>query len=125
MKWLDSNLTDWQRDMMNPLLPGTCVISSATYTKDSAGANIVSYAAVSGGTVACRLDPLGNSTAKEMTTILGREALNRARFLTVPYDAPLAIDRRITIDSKTYEVATLVDEHSARAVRRAIVVRME
>lgn len=124
MTWLNDAMTTWQRDMVSALLPTTCIISAPTVTKDSAGANVYAYAAVAGGTVSCRLDPLGNSTAREVGELLGRETLNRARFLTVPYDAPLAIDYQITINSTIYQIVQLVDDQSAKAVQRAIVARL-
>lgn len=125
MTWLSAGQSTWQRDMVDNLLPDTCVISAPTYTPDSAGSNTLTFAAVAGGTVSCRLDPLENSTAKALMVELGREVMMRSRFLTVPYNAPLALDYRVVVNETTYEILRLEDDHSARIARRAIVARME
>jgi hypothetical protein len=42
--------------------------------------------------------------------------------LTVPYDANIAQGDKVTVGGRTYDVRTVADDHSLRAVRRAILV---
>lgn len=105
-------------------LPDTAVISSMTAVADGAGGWTETWAAVSGGTVACRLDPVkgGNSG---IVTVPGREGLIVQYQLTTEYDAPLAVNRRVTIGGDVYEVVQLSDDHSWRVSRRALLSRID
>lgn len=124
MGWLNDGFINWQREIIEQnLLPSTCVISNPVYTPDSAGALTTSYNPA--GTVACRLDPITTTNAK-ITIELNQQMLERARILTVPKDAPLALDVRVVVDAnRAYKVLSLSDDHSARVVRRAIVGEFE
>jgi head-tail adaptor len=108
------------RAQLNARLPGTAVIQQAIRTPDGAGGWSETWTAVTGGTVACRLDPIGVGTVRE-TSIALRETLVVRYRLTVPYDAPLAADFRVVINGKTYEIVQLDDQHSQRVSRRAVV----
>jgi head-tail adaptor len=120
MTWLpDDELAQFRADILDAL-PDTGVIQAVTRTSDGAGGWSESWSAVSGGTVACRLDPLKGSTV-QAGVIAGQESLTLRYQVTVPYDAPLDADRRLVVNERTYEVVQLSDEHSWRFVRRAIV----
>lgn len=124
MTWFDNmDLTAMRADVAN-MLPGTAVIQAVTRTSDGAGGWSESWAAVAGGTVACRLDPLGRSLSKTEVQLL-RESMTIAFQLTVPHDAPVATDCRVVIGGTTYEVLSLDVYHSERVSRRAIVAVME
>lgn len=109
------------RAQATQLLPDTCTIQSVSRSSDGAGGWSETWSTLA--TVACRLDPLKQQAQPE--TVAGREALIVPRQLTVPYDAPIDVDRRVVIGSETYEIRELVDDHSWRVCRRAKVVRVE
>lgn len=103
------------------MLPDACTIQQPTETVDASGASTFTYATVTGGSVACRLDPI-NSRAQDYRSTADREALSTDRLLTVPYNAPLAAGYRIAITGgQTYEIVGLIDDHSWRVCRRAYV----
>ena len=105
-------------------LPDTGVIQAMTATPDNAGGWTESWAAVTGGTVLCRLDPI-TSRSDNIQTAQAREGLRGDWQLTTEYDAPLAVNRRIVINSKTYEVVQMSDVHSWNVSRRALVARID
>lgn len=111
-----------QRAQIAQLLPDTCTIQSVSaWTSDGAGGQVPTWSTLA--TVACRLDPLKQQAQPE--EVAGREAIIVPRQLTVPWDAPLDVDRRVVIGTETYEIRELVDDHSWRVCRRAKVVRVE
>lgn len=114
----DAELAQLRSDVLE-LLPGSAVIQRESRgTADAYGyGGSVSYAAV--GTVAARVDPLAAS-ARE--TIGARDTDTEFRQLTVPYNADIAAGDRVVFDGRTYEIRTLSDNHSLRAVRRAVLV---
>lgn len=105
-------------------LPDTAVIQAMTATPDSAGGWVETWATVTGGTVACRLDPVGSKGEAVQTAQL-REGLRVDYQLTTEYDAPLAVNRRVIIGGDTYEVVQLSDDHSWRVSRRALLSRID
>jgi SPP1 family predicted phage head-tail adaptor len=102
------------------MLPDTAVISRASYgTAETHGyGGTATWAAV--GTVAARIDPMRQTGAEELAS---REASADYRQLTVPHDASIAQGDVVTIGGREYEIRTLDDDHSLRAVRRAVIVR--
>lgn len=119
MSWLNEfDLTAARADVAN-LLPDSCVIQSKTLVSDGAGGNTVTWAAVTGGTVACRLDPLPIRGAIEM--VGNQESTVVTYRLSVPYDAPLAEDRRVVSGGNTYEIVQMDIDQTKRVARRAIV----
>lgn len=111
----------------NYLLPGTAVIQSLTTGHDSGGAATETWTAVTGGTVACRLDPVGQSTSAEVELNFGKETLNVLQQLTVPHDAPLNEHNRVVINSdETWEIIQLSVDHTPawNVSKRAIVNRV-
>ena len=101
------------------LMPDTAVIQSVTLVSDGAGGNTPSWAAVTGGTVACRIDPL-NLRGSRVQLVAIQESLLVSYQGTFPHDAPLAENYRVVTGSNTYEVVQLDVDHSNRACRRAI-----
>lgn len=106
------------------LLPDTCVIQFPGTAVDAGGAPLEAYVAVTGGTVGCRLDPL-KERSSAVGQEIGRESLAYARQLTCPHDAPLGENARCVIGGRNYEVVALVEDHSWRVSRRAIVKVVE
>ena len=116
----DDQLNSFRADVAN-MLPGTAVISSATVVSDGAGGWSDSYVPVSGGTVACRVDPLGTK-ASRLAEQVGRETLQETYQLTVPWDAPLTdVNMQIEITGRTYEVIQLEVYHSWNVSRRGVI----
>lgn len=114
----DAELAQLRSDVLD-LLPGSVVVQRrSSGTADAYGyGGSVSYAAV--GTVAARVDPMSTS-AREV--IGARDTDTEFRQLTVPYGADIAAGDRVVFDGRTYEIRTLSDNHSLRAVRRAVLV---
>lgn len=102
-------------------LPDTAVISRASYgTAETHGyGGSVAWAAV--GTASARLDPVKRDNTRN-EDLAAREASSDYRLLTVPYNADIAQGDRVTIGGREYEIRTLDDDHSLRAVRRAVLV---
>ncbi len=101
-------------------LPNTAIIKEKSVVNDGGGGRTVSYAAVSGGTVACRLDPVETSTDQDME-LIGRQILEQKYRLTVPHDAPLVAHCRVAVDSVDYEVIQLNEAHDWNVAVRATV----
>lgn len=116
----DAELAALRQDMLD-LMPDSCVIQRPTETVGSAGFPSRTYNAV--GTVVCRLDPLKRQATQEVIAL--QEALTYYRQLTVPYDTDLRAEDKVVIGTRSYEVRQLDDDHSLRAVRRAVVVETE
>lgn len=116
----DAELAALRADMLD-LMPDSCVIQRPTATVGSAGFAAKTYSAV--GTTACRLDPLKKQLDKEVIAM--QETTAYYRQLTVPYDTDLRAEDKVVIGTRSYEVRQLDDDHSLRAVRRAVVVETE
>jgi hypothetical protein len=112
----DSDLL-WMRAEVESLLPGTAVLYAKSWVSDGAGGGTPTYAATTGGTVACRLDPLGDS--ERMIAL--RDSLAQRFRLTLPHDAPITPHNRVTVAGRTYEIIDLDDFHSWNVSRRALV----
>lgn len=121
---IDSTLLAQMRADVAELLPDQAIIQEVVRTSDSRGGWTESYAAVTGGTVACRIDPL-DQRGSEVEQQIGRETLVQRYQLTVPYDAPILPDYQVTISSTTYQVLQLFNEHSWNISKRAIVGTIE
>lgn len=103
------------------LQPDTCTIQSVTNTRDSKAGFTETWATLA--TVTCRIDPMPRPVQKD--TLGGNEAILNQRMLTCPWDAPLAVNRRVVVGTETYEIRDLHEDHSWRVVRRAIVTKVE
>ena len=120
-------LTDAQLDLMRSqvalLLPGTAVI----YTKTAGTATPYgdSYTYNAAGTVSCRVDPLGQQNSTELEYNLSKETTMIMYRCTLPYDATVTADDRITIDGENYEVVQLNVDHSWNVSKRIVIARSE
>ena len=116
-----AELTALRADVLG-LLPGTAIISRLTTSVGTAGFPARTYAAV--GTAVCRLDPVANRSAGG-GIVASQDALAYYRTLTVPYNTDLRANDRVTIDTRVYSVTRLDDDHDARIVRRAEMVKAD
>lgn len=117
------NLT-YMRNQLATLLPDTAIIQSLARASDGAGGWTETWAAVTGGTVSARLDPI-TSRSDAVQTAQAREGLRVDFQLTTEWDAPIAVNRRVVINSDTYEIVQMTDDHSWRVSRRALVARLD
>lgn len=107
------------------LLPDTAILQSVSYSGDDMGSQGTAiYTAVSGGTVGCRVDPLG-TRGGQLELYQARETLTKLYQLTVPFDAPLLADYRVVINAQNYSVIQLDVDHSWNVSKRAIIAEVE
>lgn len=111
----DAELADLRADIVETM-PDTCVISRAVETADSAGFVTRTHSAV--GTAICRVDPVGRQGTRDVIAL--RENTSIYRQLTVPHSTDLRVGDRVTVATRHYEIVEMDDDHSLRAVRRAM-----
>lgn len=114
----DAELTQLRADAAD-LLPDTCDIVRRTITNDQGHASESTATAVSA--TPCRLDPAQRGEVDGMVN--EQERGENYYRLTVGWNIDLRDGDQITFDSDTYRVVLLQDDHSARMVRRALVVK--
>lgn len=103
-------------------LPDTAIIKSQSQSRSGGMGGAITYTPVSGGTVACRLDPIGNT---DQTRLTGAGEATVAEYqLTLPYDAPIEPDYIVTIAGQDYNIIQLDDVHSWNVSRRAKVAEI-
>jgi len=122
MTWLSNDDLIQMRADVSEMLPDTAVISAPSWVSDSAGGGSQSYTPVTGGTVACRVDPLPKVQMDLL--VAGGEALTVKYVLTLPHDAPMAVDYHVTTGGNTYEIIHMDIDHSWRVSRRAIIAEV-
>lgn len=123
MSVISGGLLATMRAQVNARLFDTAVIHAVGKVSDGAGAFTETWSAVVGGTVLCRVDPLGqNATGSRV--VASREALEVSYRLTLPYDAPIAQNNRVVVNGKTYEVVSLAVDHSMNVSKRAIITEI-
>jgi SPP1 family predicted phage head-tail adaptor len=88
------------------LLPDTCVISAGSLTPDSMGEVVTTWTA--SGTVACRIDPI---KAGEQPAGGAVQPYSRMR-VTLPYNAVVTHDHRLTIGGVNYEIVSILSGNS-------------
>lgn len=98
-------------------LPDTAIIKSQSQSRSGGMGGAITYTPVSGGTVACRLDPVQGTDQTRLTG--AGEATVQEYQLTLPYDAPIDTDYIVTIDDVDYNIIQLDDAHSWNVSRRA------
>lgn len=109
---------DALRDDMLGLLPDTCRIERPTYTNTKGKLTETWGTAVASAN--CRVDPI----RQNVPSIVGNQEQGGARWqLTLEWDADILDGDRIVFNSKIYQVEQLHEDHSKRAVRRAILIR--
>lgn len=118
----NAQLARFRADVLK-MLPDTAVIEAYTRASDGAGGWSETWAPVTGGTVAARLDPLTTRNSQAIES--GQEVLVSQRQLTLPYDAPIDDESRVVIHGETYDVVTLDEDHSWRVSRRAVVTKRD
>lgn len=116
---IDATLLAHMRAQVLYLLPDTAVIQSVSNSSDGAGGFSATWAAVSGGTVVCRIDPV--TSRENIDVILGRETTTVMHQLTMPHNAPLNENNRVVINGNTYEVIQFTTTHSNNVSVRAII----
>lgn len=104
-------------------LPDTGVVKSGTITADGAGGWTEGTAIH--GTVSVRLDPLGSKGGDNGLYAQLREGLRVDYQLTTEFDAPLAVNRYVTINGSNYQIVAMDIDHSWRVSRRALVARID
>src|SRR5437870_11533194 len=101
---IDADQLAYMRAQVAELLPDTCVIKAQVLTPDGAGGNAVTWTPVSGGTVACRLDPLSTTQRQHDILFADKPTEKVAYVLTLPYDAPLEPGYQITTKGYAYRI---------------------
>jgi head-tail adaptor len=101
------------------LLPDTAYLMRASGTVDSFGNSLETWGTV--GTVAARIDPY-RMTGQDVRA--SQEAGASYYQLTLPYDAGMTDGDRVKIDSVTYELKQVTQDHSARLFQRSLAVRV-
>lgn len=104
-------------------LPDTCTIQRNTPTVDSYGYTTEVWASVATG-VQCRVDP-ASKQGMGSGVVAEREAARTYFQLTVPYDTTIADADRVVYGGTTFEIIQLHEVHSLRAVRRAVIARID
>lgn len=113
----DAELDNLRTEIVG-LLPDTCRIERPTYT--NVKGKVVETWGTAVASANCRVDPVNNS----LKALASDQESGAARWrLTVEWDADIKDGDRIVFNSKVYQVETLHEDHSLRAVRRAILVR--
>ena len=123
MTGLSEQALNRMRTQFAQFLPDTAAIQAMSYVPDGAGGWSEVWQTVVGGTIACRLDALFHNN--QIDTIAAHEAAVSEYLLTVPYDAPLDVHQRVIINSATYEVRTLLTDHSWRVAKRAYIAKID
>ena len=118
----DGQLAKMRADV-EKMLPDTAVIQRVTHSSDGAGGFTESWATVSGGTVACRLDPV--YARVQISQAGAAESMRYEYYCTLPYDAPILRGDRITVGGTAYEIRELYEMHSWRVSVRTRVMRVE
>lgn len=122
--FLDAAELAAMRDDVASMLPGTAIIQSKSRASDGAGGGSATWAAVTGGTVAARLDPMTRQGGGAEEYAL-REAGVNIYQLTLPYNAPLAMDNRVQMGGINYEVRSVDTGKDWAVSLRAVVVKVE
>lgn len=123
MTWLsDADLVQMRADVAQ-MLPDVAIIQTRALTSDNAGGWSEVWTAVTGGTVACRIDPLKTREGIDYTA--SREALIRKWQVTLPHDAPIVPEARLVISGVSYDVVVIHDNHSWRVSRRCEIVEVK
>jgi hypothetical protein len=102
-------------DVVRLTLPDRCVIWAQAETVAPTGAVERTWAEAASD-VPCRLDPI------ELRAQMGaaeRTGIEDEYVLSLPWDAPVESDSRIEIAGVRYQINSLHERHSLRAVTRA------
>ncbi len=115
------------RSDINETLPDTCIVRRSTLAApDARGFSDPSHSAV--GTIICRVDPFNKQRDSNLLgTDFGsfRVASRSWYMLTLKDDADIEDADNISFNNKAYEVLRIFDDHTNRAVKRVLIVRLE
>lgn len=116
MTWITADEESGMRDVIDNVMPDTCVIQQSAYVSDGEGGGTVTWASVTGGTVACRFDTPkpGNNTI----VFASGESLKFEGIFTLPHDAPLATNNRLSYGGTAYEIVGLGEAQSWNICRK-------
>lgn len=118
MAWMtDRDASAWRADVAR-LLPGTAIVQEKSEVINARGDTIETWSAK--GTVACRIDPVGQASTSRIEYDLARELLIEEYQLTVPWNTDIDREDRVQINSDIFEIVRIEDDHSHRVSRRAL-----
>jgi len=86
-------------------LPGTAVIKDGTLSSDGGGGNTEMFTPRTGGTVSCRVAPIGGNEREEG----GRIAADSQYVITLPAETTVEADDQIVVAGVTYNVTVVMD----------------
>lgn len=110
-----SELAALRADLVRLTLLDTCTILSPVETVEASGAVVRSFVP-SALLVPCRLDPVQVSPVMGQA---GRTGIEDEYTLSLPWDADITAEDRIEIGGVRYQINSLHERHSLRAVTRA------
>ena len=95
------------------LMPDTCIIIEVTNTPDNMGGFTAGTAAVTGGTVSCRLDAKIINTLRASEKIVAGAIQPFHQFiLTVPYDTTITTENQVQKGTEVYNVISVDEDKS-------------
>lgn len=94
------------RETTATALPDTAVIQGTTYVSDGGGGGTTTWSA--SGTVACRIAPI-ISTGQGEGVEGGQLAADAEYIVTLPFDAGVDVEDRLSIGSEIYNVTSVRD----------------
>lgn len=110
------------RRSVNGMLTERCTIERETGTTGLFGEPVQSWSAVAED-VPCRLITVGRRNSSETQVIGSRESVVDAFRLICPQDTAFAVDDRVSVGGRRYQVVTVEDDLTDAAYVAAIVVR--
>jgi hypothetical protein len=118
MTFLSGDELSWMRGDLATTFPDTCIIQAVTNASDGAGGVTPTWLPVTGGTVACRHDPLPRGGPQIEG---GAEGIVLDSIFVLPYDAPVAVNRRIVHNSLIYQTVVLATDQSWQLCQKVYV----
>lgn len=110
------------RQLANPTLAGTAIISRPTYLSDGQGGGSVTYSPA--GTVACNIAPY-KSRAGDEGVVADRLQSALGFYLTIPALTSIAMTDQVIAGGGTFEVVALREPRSSEIVRRAVLAQIQ
>jgi SPP1 family predicted phage head-tail adaptor len=91
------------REVAEQALPGTAVVQASTYVSDGGGGG--SYTWANSGTLSCRVAPIAGGENQ----VGGRIGANSTHIVTLPWDAVVTEESRLSIGGGTFNIAHVKD----------------
>lgn len=105
----------FMRQTQTDALPGTAIIQAYTYVGDGQGGSYEAYAGI--GTVAARLYP--QTTRSFSESVSGGQIISLTSwFITMPWDTVVDSRNRISMEGRTWEVASVNNDENWRTAIR-------